>query len=348
MAEIWVWVETFKGKVANVSYEALAEARRLAERLGGGRVTALVFGESATEIAAALGARGADRVLACADATLADFRIEPFAALIVKLAQEGQPDMLLAGTTVRGRDVFAAAAADLAAPLIADVTALDVVDGRVRATRPVYAGKLLAELEAADKRPLMLTLRSRAFPAGEPEAGRVVAVEQVGPALAEDQIASKVKQWVLEAEGQVSLTDASVIVSGGRAVANNNLQPPAGLDAKAQEIWKAQQGFKLVGELAAVLGGAMGASRAAVDAGYIPYAHQVGQTGKTVSPNLYIACGISGAIQHLAGMRTSKNILAINKDPEAPIFKVAQYGVVGDIFKILPALTAELKKRLGK
>jgi electron transfer flavoprotein alpha subunit len=157
-----------------------------------------------------------------------------------------------------------------------------------------------------------------------------------------------VQQWVLEAEGQVSLTDANVIVSGGRAVANNNLQPPAGLDAKAQEIWKAQQGFKLVGELAAVLGGAMGASRAAVDAGYIPYAHQVGQTGKTVSPTLYIACGISGAIQHLAGMRTSKNILAINKDPEAPIFKVAQYGVVGDIFKILPALTAELKRRLGK
>jgi electron transfer flavoprotein alpha subunit len=163
MAEIWVWVETFKGKVANVSFEALSEARRLADRLGGGKVTALVFGEGANEIAATLGARGADRVLACADATLADFRIEPYAAVIVTLAQAQQPDMLLAGTTVRGRDVFAAAAADLVAPLIPDVTALDVVDGKVRATRPVYAGKLLAELESTGKRPLMLTLRSRAW-----------------------------------------------------------------------------------------------------------------------------------------------------------------------------------------
>jgi electron transfer flavoprotein alpha subunit len=152
-----------------------------------------------------------------------------------------------------------------------------------------------------------------------------------------------------EAGGGVSLTDASVIVSGGRGVSNNPaLTPPGGLDEKQAEIWRAQEGFKLIGDLASVLGAAVGASRAAVDAGYIPYAHQVGQTGKVVSPDLYIACGISGAIQHQAGMRTSKMIVAINKDPEAPIFKMARYGAVGDLHAIVPALTDAFKKRLGK
>jgi electron transfer flavoprotein alpha subunit len=152
------------------------------------------------------------------------------------------------------------------------------------------------------------------------------------------------------AGGGVSLADAAIIVSGGRGVANNpGLQPPPELATdKEREIWRAQQGFKLVGELAAVLGAAVGASRAAVDAGYIPYAHQVGQTGKVVSPDLYIACGISGAIQHLAGMRTAKTIVAINKDPDAPIFKLARFGVVGDLYQILPELTRELRERLGK
>jgi electron transfer flavoprotein alpha subunit len=150
-------------------------------------------------------------------------------------------------------------------------------------------------------------------------------------------------------ESGVSLADANVIVSGGRGVSNNpTLTPPAGLDEKQVEIWRAQQGFALVNDLAAVLNAATGASRAAVDGGYIPYAHQVGQTGKIVSPDVYIAVGISGAIQHLAGMRTSKVIVAINKDPEAPIFKLARFGVVGDLFQIVPALTAAFKKKMGK
>jgi electron transfer flavoprotein alpha subunit len=147
----------------------------------------------------------------------------------------------------------------------------------------------------------------------------------------------------------VSLNDAGTIVSGGRGISNNPaLTPPGGMDEKQAEIWRAQEGFKLIGELASALGAAVGASRAAVDAGYIPYEHQVGQTGKVVSPNLYIACGISGAIQHQAGMRTSKVIVAINKDPEAPIFKLARFGVVGDLFTVVPALTDEFRKRLGK
>jgi electron transfer flavoprotein alpha subunit len=150
-------------------------------------------------------------------------------------------------------------------------------------------------------------------------------------------------------EGEVSLADANVIVSGGRGVSNNPaLITPSGLDEKQAETWRAQQGFALVMDLASTLGAAVGASRAAVDAGYIPYSHQVGQTGKVVSPDVYIACGISGAIQHLAGMRTSKVIVAINRDPDAPIFKLSRYGVVGDLFQILPALTAAFKKKIGK
>jgi electron transfer flavoprotein alpha subunit len=170
----------------------------------------------------------------------------------------------------------------------------------------------------------------------------------VEPVLSEDEIPTKVVGYS-QAEGGVSLADAAVIVSGGRGVSNNpSLNPPEGMDDGEAEIWRAQQGFVLIADLAEVLGAAVGASRAAVDAGYIPYPHQVGQTGKVVSPDLYVACGISGAIQHQAGMRTSKVIVAINKDPDAPIFKLARYGVVGDLFEIVPALTDSLKSKLGK
>jgi electron transfer flavoprotein alpha subunit len=164
--------------------------------------------------------------------------------------------------------------------------------------------------------------------------------------MAEAEMRTHVEEYI-QAEAKVSLTDAAVVVSGGRGVANNPaLQPPPGMDEKEAEKWRAQQGFKLIAELAEVLGGAVGASRAAVDAGYIPYVHQVGQTGKIISPDLYIACGISGAIQHQAGMRTSKMIVAINRDPDAPIFKLARFGVVGDIHEIVPALTQAFRLRL--
>ncbi|MBM3126483.1 MAG: electron transfer flavoprotein subunit alpha/FixB family protein [Chloroflexi bacterium] len=191
----------------------------------------------------------------------------------------------------------------------------------------------------------LVTIRGRAFPkpAQEPvKTGKVNKVEVKSEALTtvEGYSASEVA---------VNLGDAGIIVTGGRGVSNNpSLTPPDGLDEKQAEIWRAQQGFALVTDLAGVLGGAVGASRAAVDGGYITYAHQVGQTGKVVSPDLYIACGVSGAIQHLVGMRNAKVIVAINKDPEAPIFKVARYGVVGDLFQVVPALTEAFKKKLGK
>jgi electron transfer flavoprotein alpha subunit len=236
------------------------------------------------------------------------------------------------------------AAIDLESGVIADVTNLALDGDRVVADKPVYAGKAVTRLVCRTD-PQILTLRARAFPKGEPDPARQGTVNQVDVSLEE---APSRHEGYAESGGGVSLADASIIVSGGRGVANNpNLEPPAGLDEKEAEIWRAHQGYKLVGALAKALGGAVGASRAAVDAGYIPYAHQVGQTGKVVSPDLYIAAGISGAIQHLAGMRTSKVIVAINKDPDAPIFKYARFGVVGDLYEILPALTEAFRQRLG-
>ena len=191
----------------------------------------------------------------------------------------------------------------------------------------------------------MATIRGRAFPKPNREEGKSGTITKVE---AKGEPKSTVEGYSAS-ESAVNLGDAGIIVSGGRGVSNNpSLTPPAGMDEKQAEIWRAQQGFALITELANVLGGAVGASRAAVDAGYIPYSHQVGQTGKVVTPDLYIACGISGAVQHLVGMRNAKLVVAINKDSDAPIFKQARYGVVGDLFQIVPALTEALKKKLGK
>jgi electron transfer flavoprotein alpha subunit len=344
--KVWVYIDQFKGQPHLSSWETLGAGRSLAQQLGGG-VTALVFGAKAKDIAADAFQHGADEVLVADDASLEDYRAEPYADLLVKLAREAAPEVILFPTTTRGREMAAMAAVDLNTGVMPDVTALDVQDGSVVATRPVYAGKLLAKTVCTAK-PQLITTRVRAFPKPEPDAARSGKPVEVAPATLESAIKTKVTGYT-EAGGGVSLTDANVIVSGGRGVSNNPaLTPPGGLDEKQAEIWRAQEGFKLIGELASVLGAAVGASRAAVDAGYIPYAHQVGQTGKVVSPDLYIACGISGAIQHQAGMRTSKTIVAINKDPEAPIFKMARYGAVGDLHAIVPALTEAFKKRLGK
>lgn len=334
----WVYIDHFKGQVLPASWEAVGVGQKF------GSVTALVFGSGVEALAKAAFEYGADEVLLADDPALADFRAEAFASTLSALASSSTPDLILFPTSTRSRDLAAMAAIDLNSGVIVDAIALDLEDGKAVVTRPVYGGKLLAKMTCMAS-PQIVTLRGRAFPKPEPQAGRSGTLTKV-PVKAD---ALSAVEGYSAAESGVSLTDASVIVSGGRGVSNNPaLTPPAGLDEKQAEIWRAQQGFKLVGELAAVLGGAMGASRAAVDAGYVPYAHQVGQTGKIVSPDLYIACGISGAIQHLAGMRSSKMIVAINKDAEAPIFQLARYGVVGDLFQILPALTEAFKKKLGK
>jgi electron transfer flavoprotein alpha subunit len=322
---ILIWIETFKGSAVPVSYECLGEARKLAN---GGTVTAAVFGDKAAPIAAEAITFGADKAIVCEDATLAEYRAEPTIALLAKVANDLKPDVIMAGASTRGRDVSSGLAVELEAGAIADCTVIEEQGDQLIATRPVYAGKLLSHV-VAKTTPVIITTRSRAFPMPEAVAGKTGEVTTVAPVLSEDQIATKSLGFAVEGEGEVSLNDARIIVSGGRGVGG-------------------PEGFAPIVELAKTLGAAVGASRAAVDAGWIPYTYQVGQTGKTVAPDLYIANGISGAIQHQAGMRTAKVIVAINKDAEAPIFKLARYGVVGDLFQIVPALNEEFKKRLGK
>jgi electron transfer flavoprotein alpha subunit len=340
--EIFVYIDHFKGEALPASWEAVGAARQLASDLGG-QVIAIVVAESASELAGAAIAHGADGVRTVEDPLLVEFRPEPYADALRPVAAESE--LLLFPTSGRTRELAAMVGVDLETGVAPDVIALEVDGGEVVATRPIYAGKLLSKIVSKGKKPFILTLRSRAFPKPEADASRTGDIVSVEAELAAPK--SEVKGYS-EAEAGVSLTDAAVVVSGGRGVSNNpKLSPPADIsDEKEIEIWKARQGFEEIEELAKVLGGAVGASRAAVDADYIPYSHQVGQTGKVVSPDLYIACGISGAIQHLAGMRTSKTIVAINKDADAPIFKLARFGVVGDMHEIVPALTEALKERL--
>ncbi len=307
------------------------------------------MGRARQAAAAEAGHYGADQAIICEDATLADYRLEPYAALLTQLVKDQQPQAVVAAATSRGRELLAASAADTDSPLLGDVLKLKVGDnGQLQAERSVYSGKVLSDNQTLAGTCQFVTIRSRAFKAADPQTTKSVPVVTVAPSLSEDQIATKVESFEQEV-GTVNLTDAAIIVSGGRGMANNPKSAPDGVSGDDAAVWKAKDGFATVIQpLADALGAAVGASRAAVDAGYIPYAHQVGQTGKVVSPDLYIACGISGAIQHQAGMRTSQIIVAVNKDPEAPIFKMARYGLVGDLYQIVPALTAAIKQRLGK
>jgi electron transfer flavoprotein alpha subunit len=344
MSAVFVWVETFDGQLNPSSREALAAGKTLADAWGV-PVTALVFGTNANAIAQEAGQYGAQNAIVCDDATLSDFRLEPYAALLTKLVQDNQPRAVVAVATSRGRELLASSAADVNAGLIAEAIDLSVEGDSVQATKAAYAGKIVGKL-ALKGSTQFITIRGRAFKPLEANAGASVTITSAAPVLSEDQITTKIENTELQV-GKVNLGDAAIIVSGGRGMANNPKAAPG--DAGDATIWKAKDGFEnVLTPLANVLGGAVGASRAAVDAGFIPYEHQVGQTGKVVNPDLYIAAGISGAIQHQAGMRGSKLIVAVNKDADAPIFKMARYGVIEDIYTFLPALTAELKKRLGK
>ncbi|NUM45896.1 MAG: electron transfer flavoprotein subunit alpha/FixB family protein [Anaerolineales bacterium] len=343
-AKIFVYVDHFKGKVLPTSWEIVGAGRTLADQLGG-HVTAMVVGQNVEALATQAIQYGADEAILADDAVFADYRAEPYASAVSKAAAGAA--IVLFPTTTRGRELAGLSAIDLNSGVITDAIALELQNGKIVATKPVYAGKLLAKV-TCDASTQIATLRARAFAMPEANTTRAGTVTRLETGVNEAGVVAKVTGYT-QNEGGVSLTDANIIVSGGRGVSNNpKLAPPAGMDDKQAEVWRAQEGFRLVGDLASVLGAAVGASRAAVDAGYIPYANQVGQTGKVVSPNLYIACGISGAIQHQAGMRSAKVIVAINKDAEAPIFKLARFGVVGDLFDIVPALTKAFKDKLGK
>ncbi len=326
---VWFWVEQFNGQAGSISWEMAGKGRELADQLGVA-LTACVLGHGVENLAQEAIYYGADRVFLVDDPTLAVYRTEPYAAVMVDLVRRYKPEILIMGASSRGRDLAGSVATRLFTGLTADCTGLDIDPETrlLRQTRPAFGGNIMATILCPDRRPQMATVRHRVFPVPLRDTSRQGQIVRERAVLGEDEIATRVLDFLTE-EGGVNLADARVIVSGGRGV-------------------KGPEGFAPLRELASVLGGAVGASRAAVDAGWIPYAHQVGQTGRTVRPDLYIACGISGAIQHLAGMKTSRVIVAINTDPEAPIFGVAHYGIVGDLFEVVPALTAAFRKRLGQ
>ncbi len=325
---VWVWVEQFRGKAQSISWEMMGQGRKLADRRKTA-LTACVLGHGVERIAKDAIAYGADRVFLADHPSLAVYRTAPYARILVDLVRRHKPEIFLLGASLRGRDLAGSVATELYTGLTADCTGLEIdpESGLLRQTRPAFGGNILATILCPHHRPQMSTVRHRVFevPMADPaRQGQIVAVET---GLDEERIAPRVLDFIQEYT-EVNLTEARVIVSGGRGLGG-------------------PKGFEILRALADVLGGTVGASRAAVDAGWIPYEHQVGQTGRTVRPDLYIACGISGAVQHLAGMNTSRVIVAINKDPSAPIFGVANYGIAGDLYQIVPALTEQFRKRLS-
>jgi electron transfer flavoprotein alpha subunit len=321
---IFVWIDQTDGVGDSASWETLGLARTVADDLGV-QVVALVFGENIDGLAGQSIQYGADEALVCNDPTLKQFRLEPYAALLISLAQKHQPGALMMAANITGLELAPYVAAKLGVGLAPDCLNVTVEAGKLVATRPAMVGNVIATVTFGEATPHIISVRGRVFPVPEPDESRSGSITAVEPAVTEANISVKI-EGLEESSQKVNLADANIVVSGGRGVGGSD-------------------GFASVQALADALGGALGTSRAAVDAGWIPYAHQVGQTGKTVQPDLYIACGISGAIQHLAGMKTSRLIVAINKDPDAPIFKYAHYGIVGDLFEYVPALTEELKKR---
>jgi len=315
---ILVFCELKDGQIRKPSAEALSEGRRLADA-SGKKLGALFAGASCAGSAEAA-KYGADVILTAEGASLASYSSDAFAQLVADAVKAKGASVLLAAATAMGKDVAPRAAARMGAGYASDVTGLAMVDGKLQAVRPVYAGKAFATTTFTSA-VQVATTRPNVFPATE-KAGAGAAEALPAPS---GDFKSMVKEILAKAGGKVDLAEANVIISGGRGM-------------------KSGDNFKILEELADALGGVVGASRAAVDADWgLPHSMQVGQTGKVVSPTLYIACGISGAIQHIAGMSGSKFIVAINKDPEAPIFKLASYGIVGDLFEVVPALTAAAK-----
>jgi electron transfer flavoprotein alpha subunit len=305
----------------------MGQGRLLANQLGVS-LTACVLGDNARPLAEEAIAYGADRVFLAEDPTLRVYRTEPYSKILYDLVREHRPEILLLGASSRGRDLAGSVATDLYTGLTADCTGLEIDPETrlLRQTRPAYGGNIMATILTPHHRPQMATVRHRVFEVPARDPARQGQIVPVSVSLSENEIVTRVVDFIVEEE-EVNLADARIIVAGGRGVSG-------------------AEGFEPLRELAHVLNGAVGASRAAVDAGWIAYAHQVGQTGRTVRPDLYIACGISGAIQHRAGMSTARVIVAINKDAEAPIFDVATYGIVGDLFQVVPALTAQFRRKL--
>ena len=327
---IWVFIEQKNGRVQSVSYELLGKAQELAKKLNC-QVSGVLIGDKLEDQLDELIFCGADNIYLVQAPELANFQDEPYTNILVELVKKYKPEILLCGATNIGRSLISRVAINIKAGLTADCTGLDIDPDKkiLLQTRPAFGGNIMATIISPNYRPQMATVRHKVFApmaADKKRKGKIIK-ESFDSALYFSR--TKLLDIVDEIESTVNLSEADIIVSGGRGMGNT-------------------ENFKLLEELAHVLNAAVGSSRAAVDSGWMPYSHQVGQTGRTVGPKIYIACGISGQIQHLVGMQSSKIIIAINKDPEAPIFKVATYGIVGDLFQIVPALTKAFKTALRK
>lgn len=325
MAGVWVYAEVKDGKVKKVAYEMLGAAREMAQKKGE-PVCAVMIGKDISSLAPELGAYGAEKVYVVEGDAFEKYTTGAYTKALCELIKQESPSIVLFGATINGKDLSARVAGRLGVGLATDCTEVGLDEqGNLKVKRPMYAGKVYAEVIFADKKPQMASVRPNALGVPEADPSKKAEVQKVDIPVSPEEMGYQVVGFEQVGGGKIDLTEAEIIVSGGRGM-------------------KGPENFKMLEELAELLGGAVGASRAAVDAGWRPQSDQVGQSGKVVSPNLYIACGISGAIQHLAGMGTSKIIVAINKDPEAPIFKKADYGIVDDLFKVVPALIEEVKK----
>lgn len=329
--DLWVFIETYPdGTAQSVGLELLNPGRELADKQGG-KLVGLVIGHNTDPAVKAAQEHGADQVIVVDGPEYEHFTTDAYADALYAMIEKYAPTTMLIGATNNGRDVGPRLSSRLQTGLTADCTrlAIDEESGNMAWTRPAFGGNLMATILCPDHRPQLGTVRPGVFKQAEPEEGRTCEVIKEDYHVPEDKIRVRlIKEIQEDASEMVDLVGADIIVSGGRGVGG-------------------PEGFKPLQELADVLGGVVGASRAAVDSGWISHSHQVGQTGKTVGPKLYIACGISGAIQHLAGMSSSDCIVAINKDPDAPIFDIADYGIVGDLFTVVPALTEAIKKIKG-
>jgi electron transfer flavoprotein alpha subunit len=323
---VWTIAEQRDGEIRKITYEIASEGRRLADQLGQ-ELTVVLLGSNIKDKAGELGQYGADKVLVADDPRLETYTTDAYVSVISELVKANDPAVLLLGASVQGKDLSARLSAALDVGMAQDCTAFAVEDGNLTATRPVYAGKSYVKVAFENSFPQMATARPNVMAISEPDASKSADVVDASFSLDDGNLKTKVVEVLKDESGKVDLTEADKIVSGGRGM-------------------KGPENYKILEDLADLIGASVGASRSAVDAGWRPHSDQVGQTGKVVSPNLYIACGISGAIQHLAGMSTSKVIVAINKDEEAPIFQKADYGVVGDLFDVVPAFTEEVKKYL--
>jgi len=327
--EVWVFVEHSDGRPSPVSWELLGKGRRLSADLAG-RTCSVLLGHRTEQLAREAIAYGADRVYVIDDPALSHYRTQPYLHGVVRLVQRYSPEIMLLGASTMGRDLAGAVATSLGTGLTADCTglAIDPQTKLLEQTRPAYGGNIMATILCERRRPQMATVRPRVMELPARDQSRTGEIIREELELGEHDILLRILQYArTEDSGELRIEDASILVSGGRGLGG-------------------PEAVRMLVDLADAIGGAVSGSRAAVDRGWVDHSRQVGQTGKTVRPKLYIACGISGAIQHLVGMETSNVVVAINRDPNAPIFDVADYGIVGDIFEVVPALTRAVKTRL--